>query len=85
MGLFNFLTGKKQMRDKYLNPAQDNFISRWARPPSMNTVEWLSMFSKSPRMAGVTSPIQVMDFLLLLHSIPKRARDCKSCYNLSLG
>lgn len=53
MGLFNFLTGKKQMRDKYLNTAQDNFISRWARPPSMNTVEWLSMFSKSPRLAVV--------------------------------
>ena len=53
MGLFDFLTGKKRMRDKYLNSSRENFVSRWARPPSMNTAEWLSMFSKSPRLAVV--------------------------------
>ena len=31
----------------------DSFISRWARPPSRNTAEWLDMFSKSPRLAVV--------------------------------
>ncbi len=30
-----------------------NFVSRWARPPSKNTAEWLDMFSKSPRLAVV--------------------------------
>lgn len=30
-----------------------SFVSRWARPPSLNTAQWLDMFSKSPRLAVV--------------------------------
>ena len=41
------------MRDEYMGPADGNFVSRWARPPSRNTAEWLVMFSKSPRLAVV--------------------------------
>jgi HK97 family phage portal protein len=36
-----------------MNTAKDNFVSRWARPPSLNTAQWLDMFSKSPRLAVV--------------------------------
>lgn len=41
------------MRNQYLNRDTENFVSRWARPPSKNTAEWLEMFSKSPRLAVV--------------------------------
>lgn len=36
-----------------MKTAKDNFVSRWARPPSLNTAQWLDMFSKSPRLAVV--------------------------------
>ncbi len=52
MRLFNINVGKKKTRDDYRNN-RDSFVSRWARPPSLNTAEWLAMFSKSPRLAVV--------------------------------
>lgn len=53
MKLFNIEFGKRKARDPYTDSAQGNFVSRWARPPSMNTAEWLDMFSKNPRLAVV--------------------------------
>jgi HK97 family phage portal protein len=50
--LFNINIGKNKTRNEYSN-TRDNFVSRWARPPALNTAEWLSMFSKSPRLAVV--------------------------------
>ena len=44
---------RKSAQSFYTNRSQDSFASRWARPPSKNTSEWLSMFSKSPRLAVV--------------------------------
>lgn len=52
MKLIDILTGRNRQRNEYLD-RNGNFVSRWARPPSMNTAEWLSMFSKSPRLAVV--------------------------------
>ena len=52
MKLIDILTGRNRQRNEYL-ARNGNFVSRWARPPSMNTAEWLSMFSKSPRLAVV--------------------------------
>lgn len=53
MRLFNIeITRRKKVRDVYQG-GSDSFVSRWARPPSMNTAEWLSMFSTSPRLAVV--------------------------------
>ncbi len=52
MRIIDILTRKKKVRDEYMN-IRDSFVSRWARPPSMNTAEWLAMFSKSPRLAVV--------------------------------
>lgn len=52
MKLFNINIGKNKTRNEYSN-TRDNFVSRWARPPALNTAEWLSMFSKSPRLAVV--------------------------------
>lgn len=40
------------MRDEYTD-RRGNFVSHWARPPALNTAEWLDMFSKSPRLAVV--------------------------------
>ena len=51
MKIFDILTGRKNVRDAYRGSS--GFVSRWARPPSMNTAEWLAMYSKSPRMAVV--------------------------------
>ena len=53
MKIFNIEIGRKKVRDEYMGPADGNFVSRWARPPSRNTAEWLVMFSKSPRLAVV--------------------------------
>lgn len=53
MKLFNIEIGKRKVRDPYRDSAQGNFVSRWTRPPSMNTAEWLDTFSKSPRLAVV--------------------------------
>ena len=53
MKIFNIEIGRKKVRDEYMRPADGNFVSRWARPPSRNTAEWLVMFSKSPRLAVV--------------------------------
>lgn len=52
MKLIDILTGRNRQRNEYLD-RNGNFISRWARPPSKNTAEWLSMFSRSPRLAVV--------------------------------
>ena len=52
MKLIDILTGRNRQRNEYLDQ-NGNFISRWARPPSKNTAEWLSMFSRSPRLAVV--------------------------------
>lgn len=52
MGLFEIIR-RRSMRSEYLNRDTENFVSRWARPPSKNTAEWLEMFSKSPRLAVV--------------------------------
>lgn len=53
MKLFNIEIGKRKVRDEYRGDPYGGFVSRWARPPSMNTAEWLNMFSKSPRLAVV--------------------------------
>lgn len=53
MKLFNITLGKRKVRDEYNNTGRNNYVSRWARPPSLNTAEWLDMFSKSPRLAVV--------------------------------
>ena len=53
MKLFNIEIGKRKVRDEYMSDARSSFVTRWARPPSMNTAEWLEMFSKSPRLAVV--------------------------------
>ena len=53
MKIFNIEIGKRKVRDEYMSDPHGSFVSRWARPPSMNTAEWLNMFSKSPRLAVV--------------------------------
>lgn len=53
MKIFNIEIGRRKVRDEYMGDAHSSFVSRWARPPSMNTAEWLEMFSKSPRLAVV--------------------------------
>lgn len=52
MKIFDILMNRKRVRDTYTSDNR-SFVSRWARPPSMNTAEWLDMFSKSPRLAVV--------------------------------
>ncbi len=52
MKLFDIFIGRKKVKSEYMDP-NGGFISRWVRPPSMNTAEWLTMFSKSPRLAVV--------------------------------
>ena len=53
MSIFEIFNGKRKVSERYLDKDQNRFISRWARPPSLNTAEWLDMFSKSPRLAVV--------------------------------
>ena len=53
MSLLDFLRGKRNARNEYMKREQDSFVSRWARPPSRNTSEWLEMFAKSPRLAVI--------------------------------
>lgn len=53
MRIFNLEITRRSVRDEYMKTAKDNFVSRWARPPSLNTAQWLNMFSKSPRLAVV--------------------------------
>lgn len=53
MKIFNIEIGRPKVRDEYMKNSRNNFVTRWARPPSMNTAEWLEMFSKSPRLAVV--------------------------------
>lgn len=53
MKIFNIEIGKRKVWNKYKSSAHDSFVSRWAKPPSKNTAEWLDMFSKSPRLAVV--------------------------------
>jgi len=52
MKIFDILFSRNKVRNAYM---VDNgrFVSRWARPPSRNTAEWLEMYSKSPRLAVV--------------------------------
>lgn len=50
MRIFDILRGGRGVRDAYKN---GKFVSRWSKPPSMNTAEWLAMYSKSPRMSVV--------------------------------
>lgn len=52
MKIVDILMNRKRARNNYTENNR-SFISRWARPPSMNTAEWLDMFSKSPRLAVV--------------------------------
>lgn len=52
MKLFNINLGKRKISREY-EKGQDKFISRWSNPPTLNTAEWLDMFSKSPRLAVV--------------------------------
>jgi len=53
MKLIDIILGKRRVRDEYLNGGQGGFVSRWTRPPTRNTAEWLEMFSRSPRLAVV--------------------------------
>lgn len=52
MKIFNIEIGKRRVREQYTDK-QNNYVSRWARPPTRNTAEWLDMYSKSPRLAVV--------------------------------
>lgn len=52
MRIFDIITGWRKVRDAYMR-GNGSFVSRWARPPSRNTAEWLKMYSKSPRLAVV--------------------------------
>jgi len=51
MKLFDIIRGKQKASAQYRRDG--SFVSRWSRPPSLNTAEWLDMFSKSPRLAVV--------------------------------
>ena len=51
MRLFDIIRGRQKVSAQYRRDG--SFVSRWARPPSRNTTEWLEMFSKSPRLAVV--------------------------------
>lgn len=51
MRLFDIIRGRQKVSSQYRRDG--SFVSRWARPPSRNTTEWLEMFSKSPRLAVV--------------------------------
>ena len=53
MSIFDTLFGRKKSQEAYTDSNRNSFISRWTRPPTMNTSEWLAMFSKSPRLAVV--------------------------------
>lgn len=53
MNLFEIISGKRKVRNQYVGDDASRYVSRWARPPSLNTAEWLDMFSKSPRLAVV--------------------------------
>ena len=53
MKIFNIEIGKPKVQNDYDAGNTGGFVSRWARPPSLNTSEWLDMFSKSPRLAVV--------------------------------
>jgi HK97 family phage portal protein len=52
MRLFNIELGKPKASAQYQR-GKGKFVSRWTRPPSRNTAEWLEMYSKSPRLAVV--------------------------------
>ena len=52
MGLIEIFR-RRSPRNEYLDRDPRNFVSRWARPPSRNTAEWLATFSTSPRLAVV--------------------------------
>ena len=53
MRIFNLEIGRRKVSDEYIGSKRDRFISRWRNPPAINTVEWLNMFSTSPRLAVV--------------------------------
>lgn len=52
MKIFDILFSRNKVRNAYMGD-NGRFVSRWARPPSRNTAEWLEMYSKSPRLAVV--------------------------------
>lgn len=52
MKIFGIELGRKNVRDAYLHN-NGGFVSHWSKPPSLNTSDWLDMFSKSPRLAVV--------------------------------
>lgn len=52
MKIFNFEITRRKVSDEYTN-RRDSFVSKWARPPALNTSEWLGMFSTSPRLSVV--------------------------------
>ena len=43
MRIFNIEIGKRRVREQYTDKA-GSFVSRWSRPPTLNTAEWLKMF-----------------------------------------
>ena len=51
MKLFEILR-RRSIQNAYMGDGS-SFVSRWARPPTKNTAEWLDMYSKSPRLAVV--------------------------------
>ena len=51
MPLFN--RRRPQPSDQYNRLEQNSMIPRWTRPPERNTLDWIKMFSKSPRLAVV--------------------------------
>ncbi len=52
MKLLDNFFRRNRARDGYIR-GKDSFVSRWARPPSRNTREWLETFWTSPRLAVV--------------------------------
>lgn len=52
MSIFDIIRGRRRPQDAYKGNG-GGFVTRWARPPSRNTAEWLATFSTSPRLAVV--------------------------------
>jgi len=55
MRIFDIISnaiGWKRGQEVYMG-GRNGLISRWSRPPSRNTAEWLATFARSPRLAVV--------------------------------
>ena len=52
MKIFDIIMGRRKVRDAYTDG--NGFVSRWARPPSRNTAEWLGKATlyEHSRVAG---------------------------------